>query len=55
MDLKHIEKIDIEGEIFDMGYITMKTGDTYYFKVISKEEFDKVIDEERKSSRIKYD
>ena len=55
MDLKSIEEVSIEGEIFDMGYITMKTGDTYYFKVISKEEFDKVIDEEGKSSRKKYD
>lgn len=47
MKLEDVVTVDIECEIFNMGYITTKASEKIYFSVITKEEFDKRIESER--------
>ncbi len=49
--LDKIKSVNIENEVFDIGYISIHDSIPIHFKVINKKEFDRLINEECKKEK----
>ena len=47
VDIKDIDKIEMELELFEMGYIQLKDGTRLYFRFIEEDEYYKAIEVEK--------
>jgi len=42
--LEDVKRIEVEGEIENIGYIRLKNGEGIFFEIISREKFDNIIE-----------